>query len=787
MSSSSAPTFAPWLVATALFVAGCKDAPERELPGERAPAALATESRTESLPRPSAQPAAGATESPASDPTPEPAQTGLPSTASVGSEPSAPPSAAATEPASAEPAAAEPAVARIEDDSAAMAARLPEDVPGAEPELLPGSETDAAGAEGPKLDGALAAAGEPTPAAPAGEPTAAAAGGAPVPVAALAPPTGGTAPSEPIRPGAPPAAMPPVNQVRSDGSSAPAPTTAAVVLPGLDKALRKDITGPAAEAFYRLRDGRSAFVGSAVDGTWATNPDAATLVAMVKDLPTHAVDIADYHVDKVALGALPTLDAAVAAEARLASMLVRYVADFRVLRRIHPFRFTGPEDLPKFFRTEADRVAELAAKVFPDVAQGLERLWPNRPEYSVLRAALPIWRQKAAEEKQKGRPPAVPMKRIEPSKKKNKVVVALQDRLRFDGYYTGESTGFVDEATMAAVSAFQARHNLTVDGMPGLDTLRRFRETNQTKVKAIELSLQRWRESEVVRDGASEYIRVNIPGFQLELVENGAVQRRHRVIVGANKLDFNQEDWKQGFINRTPLLETVLYKLILNPTWIVPPRIRDGEILVEAGKNPSYMKKQGIHVRTMKDGSEKFVQSAGDHNVLGQVKFMLKKTDAVYLHDTNKRKLFAKSERAMSHGCMRLDQARDFAYLMADTRGNISREKVDAILERGDTTEVLLDRPIAVYVEYNSVGVDEAGELDFYLDVYGYDRAAAANDLPPSTYTRFGSGAMRPPGVPRIPEADYHRLRSQGPAPMRWPPDAAAPGTAVPVPDPRTP
>ncbi len=663
-----------------------------------------------------------------------------------------------------------------------MAARLPEGV------VVP--DVDAESADTLPAEPASAAAGEPSTEGAGTSETAtdgAAVAGAAAQVAVLAPPPGGAAPSEIIRPGAPPAAMPPVSQVRSDGSASPASASSSIVLAGLDKALRKDVTGPAADAFYSLRDGRSAFVGSAADGTWITNADAATMVAMVKDLPTHGLENTEYHVDKVTLGALTTLDAAVATEARLAAMLVRYVADFRVLRRIHPFRFTRPEDLPKFFGEAADRIGQLAAKVFPDVAQGLERLWPNRPEYAVLRSALPIWRQKEVEEKQKGRPPAVPMKRIEPSKKKNKVVIALQDRLRFDGYYTGESTGFLDEATMAAVSVFQARHNLTVDGMPGLDTLRRFRETNQTKVTAIELSLQRWRESEVIDDQVVDYIRVNIPGFQLELVENGAVQRRHRVIVGANKLDFNQEDWKQGFINRTPLLETVLYKLILNPTWIVPPRIRDGEILVEAGKNPGYMKKQGIHVRTMKDGSEKFVQSAGDHNVLGQVKFMLKKTDAIYLHDTNKRKLFAKSERAMSHGCMRLDQARDFAYLIAETRGNVSREKVDAILERGDTTEVVLDRPIAVYVEYNSVGVDDAGELIFYLDVYGYDGAAATKDLPPSTHARFGSGAMRPPGVPRIPDADYHRLRSQGPAPMRWPPDAVVPGAPVPAPEPRTP
>ena len=582
--------------------------------------------------------------------------------------------------------------------------------------------------------------------------------------------------------GGPPGSMPPAVGAQADGVRPSGVSADPALSAAVSKLVSRSPLSAVLRAFYAGRGGAPAFV----EGLTPTAA-AADLTQLVADLPSHAIDPKAYAMDGFSLAARATPEEAALAEVTLSSALVRYVAAFRFLRRIHPFKFVAEEDLPEFWRKNAEPLAELSAAVLPSLRSGLEALWPARAEYAILRAALPVWRQKAEAEKARGKPPAVPIKRMDIEDAKSpkqkaalaKLVRTLQARLIFDGYLAGEATGLFDEATAAAVAAFQHRHNLTEDGRPGLDTLKRFRETTATKVAAIELSLQRWRESELLRDSPEDYIRVNLPGFRLELVEQGDRKRAHRVIVGNSKLDFSQDSWKQGFINRTPLLETRLYKVILNPTWIVPARIRDGEISEELGKDPNYLKKQGIHVRTMSDGSDKLVQSAGDHNVLGEVKFMLEKTDAVYLHDTNKRKFFDKSERALSHGCMRVDKAKDLAYYLASTRANISQDKVDSIIRDGRTTELLLERPIPVYTDYNTVGIDDAGELVFYIDVYGYDRAALNHDLPPATYARFGSGSLKPGGVPIIPQSDYVRLKAQGAAPLRWPPTAP---TAAPAP-----
>ena len=567
-----------------------------------------------------------------------------------------------------------------------------------------------------------------------------------------------------------PPAMPPL--VEAAATPEARPVTSPELVGELKRLVRKQEFAAALESLYEKRAWEPVFLRGLGPSTAARE-----LVELVADLPSHAIDPKPYGLDGVDLEAVHALPEAAALEVRLTAALMRYVADFRVLRVIHPFKAVSVEGRPKFLRENRDTLAERALATLPDVRNALVALWPKRAEYGALRAALPIWRAKAAEEKQRGRPPAVPIRRMDPGDK-GKDVKALQARLNFDGYATLEVTGVVDEATMEAVRTFQRRHHLVADGKPGLDTLKRFRETYATKATAIELALQRWRESEALRDDATEFIRVNIPSFTLELFENGQEVRKHRVVVGNNKLDYNLEDWRQGFINRTPLLESRLYKVILNPTWIVPARIRDAEILPETSKDPRYLSKKGIHIRTMSDGSDKFVQSAGEHNVLGQVKFLLEKSDAIYLHDTDKRKFFEKSERALSHGCMRVDKATELAYYLLETRAAKDAAAVTAILERGNTTEIPLTRSLPVYVDYVTVGVDDAGDVVFYLDVYGYDRSALQGKLPPTAYTRYGSGALRPRGVPSIPQSDYQRLRTQGPAPLVWPPGT---GTAPPA------
>ncbi len=169
---------------------------------------------------------------------------------------------------------------------------------------------------------------------------------------------------------------------------------------------------------------------------------------------------------------------------------------------------------------------------------------------------------------------------------------------------------------------------------------------------------------------------------------------------------------------------------------------------------------------------EFLIQGPGARNALGRVKFLLEKTNAIYLHDTDKPWAFDKAERALSHGCMRVHKALDLAKYVATTRAGLDDDRFSRILDSGNTRVLELEQPITVYTDYNTVGLSDAGEVIFYEDIYGYDKAFWRGKLPPRGWTRFGSPAMKPRKVPRIPFKQYLRLKREGgAAPMKWPPE----------------
>lgn len=114
----------------------------------------------------------------------------------------------------------------------------------------------------------------------------------------------------------------------------------------------------------------------------------------------------------------------------------------------------------------------------------------------------------------------------------------------------------------------------------------------------------------------------------------------------------------------------------------------------------------------------------GDHNALGFVKIIFPNLHDVYLHDTNARALFSRDIRAMSHGCMRLQDPLDFAEWLLRRDNLYEKNDIPKILKTGDYLPVFLDRQIPVFVEYYTVRVDDEGRANFLADIYNYDDSA---------------------------------------------------------------
>ena len=226
------------------------------------------------------------------------------------------------------------------------------------------------------------------------------------------------------------------------------------------------------------------------------------------------------------------------------------------------------------------------------------------------------------------------------------------------------------------------------------------------KRNRIRVNMDRWRW--LPRDLGEKYIIVNVPGFHATLVENGVNRWKQRAIAG--KLS-----------TPTPQLSAMATGVILNPWWEVPKSIEK-----EAAGKKGFVPVKGA------DGKiQRWRQPPGPTNALGQLKFVLPNSKAIYLHDTNARSRFNDSVRALSHGCIRTQHIVDLATeLLGDDGGTWTPEKIKATLASKKTVQASFVKPLPVYIVYFSSAALLDGRIVDYKDLYGRDsKAMAALDM----------------------------------------------------------
>ena len=109
----------------------------------------------------------------------------------------------------------------------------------------------------------------------------------------------------------------------------------------------------------------------------------------------------------------------------------------------------------------------------------------------------------------------------------------------------------------------------------------------------------------------------------------------------------------------------------------------------------------------------------GPQNPLGRMMFELDNDEFIYLHDTNEKDLFKRAQRALSHGCVRVEQARALA---AWSLG-VSEEAIDSMISQGRTYSVPLPEIIPVSLVYFTRFPDDHGEVVAYSDLYANRQA----------------------------------------------------------------
>lgn len=314
-------------------------------------------------------------------------------------------------------------------------------------------------------------------------------------------------------------------------------------------------------------------------------------------------------------------------------------------------------------------------------------------------------------------------------------VAAVHARLRTTGDLPAaepdDDDDLFDPELNVAVTRFQARHDLALDGTVGSLTLEALNVPVEARIEQLRVNLERVRW--VFRDLDERFLVVNIASFRVTLVEGQQVTWSTRAVVGQR-------------YRQTPVFKARMTYLEFNPTWTVPPTILARDVLPELSQDPAALQRKNMAVldflgrrvdpatidwSTVPARGFPYVirQEPGPLNALGRVKFMYPNPHHIYMHDTPAREQFVLAERAFSSGCIRLERPLELArILLASTEWDDAA--IEGVLADGRTRAVNLPQPILVLMLYGTV-VPEGRGVQFAADVYNRDaRLLAALDAP---------------------------------------------------------
>jgi L,D-transpeptidase YcbB len=272
-----------------------------------------------------------------------------------------------------------------------------------------------------------------------------------------------------------------------------------------------------------------------------------------------------------------------------------------------------------------------------------------------------------------------------------------------------------DAAVSEAVRKFQDSADIRVSGSLDNATVKALNSPKRDKqIDVVLVNMERWRwlpRDLGVASLGDAYVILNIPDYTLKVMQRGAQVWTTRVVTG-----------KPG-THATPLLTETMKYITVNPTWNVPPSIVYNEYLPALQQDPTVLQRMGLRLDKNPDGSVHISQPPGEANALGRVRFNFPNKFLVYQHDTPDKYLFEKSERAFSHGCMRVQYPDQYASVLLNIAlpdQKWTPEKIRGMYGHSEV-DLKFPTPIPVNITYQTAFVDDAGKLELRKDVYGRD------------------------------------------------------------------
>lgn len=506
----------------------------------------------------------------------------------------------------------------------------------------------------------------------------------------------------------------------------------------------------AMRSFYEARGDRGLWRDPKGSGT------AGRTLALLEESWTHGLNPEQYHVEELKrLAESPYGARAARLELLMTDAALRYVHDMGGMR-------VRAEDLrlkPQYWR-QAEEAPALLEKIgtAQDPAAYLAGLKPQSALYDALRAELERLTQETGTYDH-----LLPLKfggGLFTPGSRHADVPKLRERLGVE-HKAGDGPGsFYDDRTASAVMAFQKQNGLEPDGVIGEQTLARLNQSHAGKIRQVIANLERLRWLDEGRP--DRYVLVNIPSQTLYAFDEGRLAFEMNVVVGTP-------------VRQTKPFRAEISGVRFNPRWNVPTSLKIKDFLPKLREDPSYMSDKGMEfikghgkdavtldplaidwnsVTPREMAGLRMVQSPGNHNALGRVRILMDNEYDIYMHDTNHKEYFARTQRTYSSGCVRLSDPEKMARFVLNRNEDWSDDRMRAVINSGRTSDIPAAAKMPVYIVYQTMWLDGNGGLVYGADVYGQDKklvdllaSAKGYKIPAAPAERVADAAPAPAGT----------------------------------------
>ena len=449
-------------------------------------------------------------------------------------------------------------------------------------------------------------------------------------------------------------------------------------------------------------------------------------VSEVRESARYGFSPDDYHIDELEQAVDALYDNRKRTPEDLARLDIRITASF-FLFTTHLLegrvRYPGAREFlwKRGMPLENDIALLLQMESAKDLRTELEALHPKDPQYKELQKALKHYRELG----QKDTLPSVSLKvKLKPGDAHDQLPL-IKKKLNTADFKVamGDADTVYNNELEEAVKSFQDQHGLNPDGIIDSEMIRLLNTPVKQKADLIALNLERLRWLPHVK-GEKDEIIINVPEYMLRAYKNNKETMRMRVVLGAE-------------FTPTPVFHDTLKYIVFSPTWAVPKSILAEEFLPKLREDPGHF--DPARFRFYRDGEQidpleedwdeedlditaySVVENPGDANSLGKVKFIMPNDFSIYLHDTPADQLFSREDRALSHGCIRLERPEEFAaYLLKGQKG-WNDKKIAEAMKSEKPIQVDLEKDYPVYIVYRTAWVDNDGKVNFRDDIYGHD------------------------------------------------------------------